>query len=445
MRRKVIIFLAAIAIFVVIVAATGTIVFFSPLVTHYIEVDAFRAAMENETAKGLHFPQCRYSPIRRTSAFTAQTENFEAQNGEKAMKSLDARGITATFDPLGVFIRQWRFTDVHVQSGEVEIQVYKANPEAVEPKPWFAIFLPNRVYLERIETPQANITWRFRGDRAGFFGTQLLITPHGPDFEYFATGGKLKMALLPDLDLRRAHLLITKTLLTIYGIDLASDSGSAESIHAQANAGIGQDKSIDLRANFNQVPIRSWLPAEWKEHLAGSAFGVLHWAGKDVKLENSAGEGSLAVNNGRIDNLPVLEKLAELSQKKSFEHLALSDCSLSFGWKYPKIDIENIAIEERGKFRIEGEMSIEQRRLRGTIRLGLKREYLDWLPNPEEVFSRKQGGYLWTNVRLSGTIDEPGQDLSPRIIELFKQSPGAYLRLLFRQFEGWLKKGFGGD
>jgi hypothetical protein len=125
--------------------------------------------------------------------------------------------------------------------------------------------------------------------------------------------------------------------------------------------------------------------------------------------------------------------------------LALNDCSFSFGWKYPKIDIENIAIEERGKFRIEGEMSIDQRRLRGTLRLGLTREYLDWLPNPEEVFSRKEGDYLWTNVRLSGTIDDPGQDLSPRIIELFKQSPGAYLRLLFRQFEAWLKNGFGSD
>jgi hypothetical protein len=251
--------------------------------------------------------------------------------------------------------------------------------------------------------------------------------------------------LLPDLDLRRAHLLITKTLLTIYDIDLASDSGSGESIYARANAGIGKDRSVDLRANFNQVPIRSWLPVEWKEHLTGSAFGDLHWAGKDPTLESSSGEGSLGVKNGRIDNLPVLEKLAELSQKKSFEHLALKDCSFSFGWKYPKIDIENIAIEERGKFRIEGEMSIEQRRLRGTIRLGLTREYLDWLPNPEGVFSRKQNGYLWTNVHLSGTIDDPGQDLSPRIIELFKQAPGAYLRLLFRQFEEWLKKGFGGD
>jgi hypothetical protein len=420
-------------------------VFYSPLLTHYIEGNAFRAAMENETAKGLHFPRSRYSPIRRTSALTVQSEGFEAGNGEKAMKSLDAHGITARFDPWGVFIRQWRFNYVHIQSGDVAIHVYEANPEAVEPKPWFAFFLPNRVYLKRIESEQANVAWRLRGERAGFFGTRLLITLHGPDFEYVATGGRLRMALLPDLDLRRAHLLITKTLLTVYDIDLASNSDSDESIHAQANAGIGENKSVDFKANFNAVPIRAWLPAEWKGRFNGSAFGDLHWAGKDPKLESSSGEGSLRIRNGRIDDLPLLEKLAEFAQKKSFEHLELNDCSLTFAWRYPKIDIKDIILEEKGKFRVEGEISIERRRLRGTVRLGLTRDYLDWLPNPEEVFSRRQSGYLWTNVHLSGTIDEPGQDLSPRIIELFKQSPGAYLGLLFRQFESWLKKAFGGD
>jgi hypothetical protein len=133
---------------------------------------------------------------------------------------------------VGVFVRQWTFNYVHVQASDVAIQIYATNPEAVTPKPWFAIFLPNRVYVKRIESEQTNVTWQLRGEQAGFFGTRLLITPHGPDFEYAATGGRLKMALLPDLDLRRAHLLITKTLLTIYDVDLASNSGSDESIHA---------------------------------------------------------------------------------------------------------------------------------------------------------------------------------------------------------------------
>ena len=133
----------------------GTIVFFSPLITHYIESAAFRVGMEKETAKGLHFPTGHYSAIRRTSPFTAQAESFEASNGQRALKSVDARGITARFDPWGVLIRQWRFSEIHVGSGEVEIQIYQANPEETPSKSWFALFLPNRVYLKRIEAERA--------------------------------------------------------------------------------------------------------------------------------------------------------------------------------------------------------------------------------------------------------------------------------------------------
>ena len=445
MRRNVLILTAAIAIFLVIAVASGVAVFFSPLLTHYVESDAFRTAMEQETAKGLHFPRARYAPIRRTSAVTAQSESLEADSGLKAMKSLVTHGIAAKFDPWGVFLRQWRFDSVQVESGDVEIQIYEAHPEAVRPKPWFAIFLPNRVYLTKIQSEQANITWRLRGERAGFFGTQLLITPNGRDFEYLATGGRLKMAPVPDLELRRTHLMITKTLLTLYDLDLASDLNSDESIQAKGHAGLGRDKSIDVQATFKSVPIRPWLPAEWKGRFNGSAFGELHYTGKDSKLESSSGEGSLRIRNGRIDDLPFLEKLAEVARKKSFERLDLNECSLGFAWRYPEIEIKDIAIEEKEKFRIEGEISIKRGVLRGTIRLGLTREYLEWLPNPEEVFSRRSSGYLWTDVHLSGTLDEPEQDLSERIVELFKESPGAYLGLLFRQFGDWLKKTFGGD
>jgi hypothetical protein len=444
-RRKLLILATAIGIFFPLTIAIGVAVFLSPLLTSYLESDAFRVAMEKETAKGLHFPQASYAPIRRIGALTAQSDSFKADHGQKAMKALDAHGITAKFDPWGVFLRQWRFTDVRVQSGNVEIQIYEANPEAVPRKPWFAIFLPNRVYMEKIESEQANITWRFRDERAGFFGTQLLITPNGRDFEYVVTGGRLKMAVVPDLDLRRTHILITKTLLTVYDLDLASDSRSDESIRAQGRAGLGQDKSVDVKANFNSVPIRQWLPAEWKGRLKGSAFGDVQWTGKDAKLESSSGEGSLRISNGRVDNVPLLNKLAELARKKSFERLDLNECSLGFAWHYSEIEIKDVTIEEKGKFRIEGEISVKRRLLRGTIKLGLTREYLDWLPNPEEVFSRRSGGYLWTEVRVSGTIDEPRQDLSERIIELFKESPGAYLGLMFRQFGDWLKKTFGGD
>ena len=361
------------------------------------------------------------------------------------MKSIEVGGIAAKLDPWAVFVRSWQLDEVHVQSGEVEVQIYEHKPEPVSLKSWFSIFLPNRVDLKRIESESANVIWPFRRERAGFFGTRLLITPHERDFDYRATGGTLKMALIPDLYLRQAHLLITKTLLTIYDVDLAPGAQSEGNIHAEGKASIGDDKSVGLDVNFDRLPIHGWLPARWKGHFDGSASGKIRWAGENPKLESSSGKGSLRLRDGRIDNLPILEKLAELAQKTSFEHLELSDCSFSFEWRYPKIEITEITIEEEGKFRIEGTISVDRRSLGGTINLGLTRQYLDWLPNPEEVFTHRRSGYLWTTVHLSGTIGEPKQDLSPRIIELFKESPSAYLGLLFRQLESWLKKVFSGD
>lgn len=46
---------------------------------------------------------------------------------------------------------------------------------------------------------------------------------------------------------------------------------------------------------------------------------------------------------------------------------------------------------------------------------------------------------------MSGTIDTPEQDLSPRIIDALKESPGAFLGLIFRQVGEWLKEAFGSE
>ena len=437
--------IGAIAIFFVIAAALGVALFFSPLLTRYVESDAFRQTMEYETAKGLHFPNGRYSRIRRTGPLTAQSEGFQASDGQKAMKSIGARGITATFNPWAVFVRHWELDDVHVQLGEIEVQIYEHKPDPVSLNPWFAIFLPNRVVLKRIESEAANVTWPLRREQAGFFGTRLLITPNGPDFEYRANGGTLKMAIVPELYLRGARLLITRTLFTLYDIDLAPNPQSDGNISGHGNAGIGEDRSVDLRATFERLPIRAWLPAKWKEHFNGTAFGELHWTGENPKLESSFGEGLLRLRNASIKDFGFLEKLAELARNKSFEHLELNACSFAFAWRYPKIDVMDIEIEEKGKFRIEGTISIERRLLRGEVKLGLTREHLDWLPNAIEVFNQERSGYLWTTVHLSGSIEHPQQDLSARIVELFKESPTAYLGLLFHQFETWLKKTFDGD
>lgn len=434
----------AIVIGLVVLGGAGTVALLNPRLTRCVESDAFRAELEKETAKGLHFPGGKYSPIRRTGFFTAASDGFQARNGRKAMTSLDAHGITARFNPLGVFLRRWELDEVHIDGGEVGIQTYEPKPEPSPSKPWYHIFLPDRVYLRRVWSEPADVTWRLRNEKGGFFATRLLITPHGRDFEYRATGGTMKGPLIPDLPLRHTHLLITKQLLTLYELDVAPGPGSDGFIRAEGTAGTREDKSVDFKLKFEKLPLREWMPASWRDYVNGSAAGDVHWNGPNPKLESSQVKASLRVRDAHVSGLPFLQTLGRITGKKSIEQLTLNECAAELDWKSPLVEVKNIAVEDKGKFRIEGAVSIREQSLGGAIRLGLAREYLEWLPHPEEVFATEKGGYLWTTVHLSGTIDQPGQDLSPRIIEALKESPGAFLQLIFRQFGDWLKDAFGG-
>ena len=436
--------LGALALFLVVGGAL-LLAALNPRLTKYVESGSFRTALEQETAKGLHFKQAHFAPIRRTGLLTAASASFHGSDGFKAMTKIDARDVTTKFNPLGVFLRRWQLDELHIASGEVGIQTYEPKPEPSPAKPWYHVFLPDRVYLKRVWSDPANITWQLAGKPGGFYGGHLEITPHGRDFEYDLRNAKLRSIHLPELPLRHTHLVITKTLLTVETLDLAAGPAVDGFIHGEGTAGTRDDKSVDFKLSFGQLPVRDWLPTSWHEHVTGAAAGEVHWRGSDPKMRSASVQGALRVTGAKVEGLEFLGQLAALTKKKSLERLELSECSAEITWEKGGGEIKKIAIEDSGKFRIEGNISLRDRSLGGAIRLGVVPAYLEWLPHADEVFTRTHGGYLWTTVHLSGTPDKPGQDLSPRILDALKQSPGALLGAVFREVGQWLEQNFEGE
>ncbi len=64
--------------------------FLNPRLTTLAESDKFRAEMEKETAKGLHFPNALFESIKRSGTWTAESAGFRADGGRKALHSLQA-------------------------------------------------------------------------------------------------------------------------------------------------------------------------------------------------------------------------------------------------------------------------------------------------------------------------------------------------------------------
>jgi hypothetical protein len=440
MRRGCLVLLFGLIV-VIALAATAVLVI-NPRLTQYVESEEFRLELDKQTSKGLHL-QGHYGAIRRTGFLTATAEGFTGENGEKAIKSMETGKVDAQFNPLGVFLRRWQLDHIRIESGKAEIQIYEPRPESKPPKPWYAILLPDRVYLERVICHPADVTWRLRGRQAGFFKTRLLITPYGRDFEYRATGGTLKTGMLPELALRQLHLVITKELLTVHDLELAPDPESEGRIHARGRAGLKNDKSVSGKLRFSRVPVAPWIPEDWASTIRGLASGEVLWQGEDMTLESSSGHGSFRIDGARVGGTPFLDQASVVTGKKSIEDLKLKRCSFEFEWKYPRVEVKNIDIEAAGAFSIKGTVAIENQNLRGTLRFGATRKYLEWLPVNQQIFVQQENGYRWTSVKLTGTLQEPRDDLSPRIEELLKKSPGSAIGIFFRHIGEWFQKNAG--
>ncbi len=428
------------AIALLLLAAVLVVAWLNPRLTKYVESDAFRGEMEKETAKGLHFKEARFAPIRRTGFLTAASDSFHGRDGFKAMTKIEAHEVTTRFNPLGIFLRRWQLDELHIERGTVGIQTYEPKPEPSPAKPWYHVFLPDRVYLRRVWSDPADITWRLADQPGGFYGGRLVITPHGRDFEYDLTRATLRSAHLPTLPLRHTHLIITKTLLTVATLDLAAGSKGEGLIHAEGTAGTREDKSVDFKLNCEGLPVREWLPNSWHDHVSGTAIGQVRWRSQNPKMRSAAVQGALRIEGGRVEDMEFLGKLAALTKKKSLERLDLKECSAEIDWENGSGEIKNISIEDAGKFRIEGKVALREKSLGGAVRLGVAPEYLEWLPRAEEVFSEKRAGYLWTTVHLSGTAERPQQDLSPRVLAALKSSPGAFLGAIWREVGEWFEQ-----
>src|SRR5256886_14731898 len=114
------------------------------------------------------------------------------------------------------------------------------------------------------------------------------------------------MALIPNLQLRDTHLLITRKLLTLYNLDLQPRDDPTGSIHAEGKAGTGEDRSADFNFNFEHIPVEEWLPKGWREHVRGKPSGEISWGGENPKPENSTGEAPLRPHRGRSNELSFL-------------------------------------------------------------------------------------------------------------------------------------------
>ena len=146
--------------------------------TGVLEGPKFRAMLEKETGKGLHLDTALYGPITRVGVLGMSDDWGAGQKGQKTIVALKAEQVTASFNPLGIFLKRWQVEFLHFHTGTVWLQ--KTEPKPNEPKPpgppWYLFFWPDRVYLKDIKVDDANVFFQLQDQESGLHDTFLEIT-----------------------------------------------------------------------------------------------------------------------------------------------------------------------------------------------------------------------------------------------------------------------------
>ncbi|MFM2221656.1 MAG: hypothetical protein RLZZ553_1404, partial [Verrucomicrobiota bacterium] len=126
---------------------------------------------------------------------------------------------------------------------------------------------------------------------------------------------------------------------------------------------------------------------------------------------------------GMLTALPILDKLAAYSQSLRFRTLTLHDAECDYEWSGNFIVLTNVKLGSEGLARMEGKITFSRSgpelpyQLNGDFRVGLAPGTLAQIPGAEEdVFQPGERGLLWAPMHVSGTMADPKEDLSERLM-----------------------------
>lgn len=393
------------------------------MVRSYLHSDAFRRFL-SEKASAVAKVDGQFTPFR-WDGLAVNTAAFDA-SGRGMVKGLRLEGLHTEVGVSGVTRGVWEIQGSRIQRLEVSIDARmretgattkapndetRAPAPLVKQKPW----LPTEVELLGVDVEEVVVKAQLDQGPATLKGMKLRLEPTGTKHAYRAEAidGTLHVPFefIPELRLGRSKFRFQDGQVFL-------NSASA-SIWENGRLNLSGEYDVNsarysFEGDMNGVKCEDLLSEDWAKRMTGeveSGFSVENHGG-DITAR-----GSLRVDKGTLTALPVLDALAAYADTRRFRVLQLSEAKTDWRWKNGEIFLSNLVLASEGLVRVEGNLFIRNRDLDGSFRLGLAAGTLANIPGAEtDVFAPGERGLLWTTLRITGTLDDPKEDLTDRLM-----------------------------
>ncbi len=389
----------------VLVLLIAALVGGSLAVNSYLRSEGFRQRIAEETGRAFR-AEAAYEPLEWSGPSAYSDSAVLRGNTGSALGHVEANQIRATVNWRAIFSGAWRIEDLQMTRLEGVFQVPFEMQSSEIPAPASApsgllAFLPKRFEIGSVRIADADLT--FGPVRAT--SVPLTITPDGKGWVFSADGGRLLVPHLPEMEIEslRAREQGREFFLSNASLRL----GATGKITASGDSLAGGS----LRLRWSAVDVGDLLGGEWKTRLFGIVSGEATVSGTRTL------SGRIRLEEGRLEGVPVLDRIASFTGTPSFRRMPLQEWSMEFSHSDGVWTLQKIVLESRGLLRLEGSATVGvDGALAGRFQVGVTPQTLQWLPGSRErVFTEARNGYVWTGLTLGGTLEKPTEDLSGRL------------------------------
>ena len=391
------------------------------LVRGYLHSDSFRRFLSAKASEAAQVDG-EFTPFR-WDGLAVDTSTFEA-NGNGVVKRLRMDGLHTEVGVTGVRRGVWEIRGSRVQRIDVSMD---ARDRATAPKLTLNKkippssqanapgWLPRKVELQGLDVRELIVKAMLDAGPARVSGMRLRMDPDSkkPVYRIEVADGTIQLpfGLVPELRMNRARLRYQDGEVFLNNATAAAWKDGHVEASGEWDTAAG---SYALRGDVSGVKCNDLFNEDWSKRFVGDISS-------NFTLDNQTGSavagGRLTVLNGTLTALPVLDALAAYADTRRFRVLSLSEAHTDWKWKTGEVLLTNLVLASEGFVRLEGGISIRGRDLDGTFRLGLAPGTLARIPGAEtDVFAAGERGLLWAPLRITGTLDNPKEDLTDRLV-----------------------------
>jgi hypothetical protein len=412
-----------IALLVLVVLLMAAVIGARAWFNHYLHSDAFRKSLGEAAAKSLHADTADFAPLDFDGA-SVYADGFKATRADGGgFSSLDANQLRAAFDWHGLLNHTVQIDEMNVQRltiappipGTTGNSPTEESPESGTPAPLTEPANGWTVDLRKASISEANWQWS-ESPAEGIKSTAVTLTPDGPGaWIITAQGGTVQMPGWPDLTLDTASMRWEAPTLFINSADLRNGSS-----HLNVTGSVETRKEVQLQVKFDGVDVAPYLGRDWREKFTGHLNGTANIdapLGSGQAASEMSITGTVGMTDAVLTALPILDEIGTFTHTEQFRRLELTRVSAAFTRTNQRLEMHNMIVESEGLIRVDGSYTIVRGQIDGNFQVGLTPGTLQWIPGSQgAVFTDSHDGYLWAPMRLTGPVDHPTDDLTPRLV-----------------------------